>query len=171
LPRLCTFDFMQYSYEMYSSALSISFLFLFHYHIYFHLYILTYTYPFNLQSQKRIKKVLYSWVLNWVTKIVNYFSSFGPKKKKKIRNTQTRMNPSRSVLPEAQRVDHLLCGLRILIFKPVHCGVGCGKHANSAQFGPRPPLLATYFFRGLLLHNIIKLTASRACPPRTCPLV
>jgi len=80
---LCTFDFMQYSYEMYSSALSISFLFLFHYHIYFHLYILTYTYPFNLQSQKRIKKVLYSWVLNWVTKIVNYFTSFGPKKKKK----------------------------------------------------------------------------------------
>jgi hypothetical protein len=50
------------------------------------------------------------------------------------------MNPSRSALPKAQRVDHSLCGLRILIFKSVHCGAGCGKHANPAQSGLRPPL-------------------------------
>jgi hypothetical protein len=50
------------------------------------------------------------------------------------------MKPSQSALPKAQRVDHSLCGLRILIFKSVHCGTGCGKHANPAQSGPRPPL-------------------------------
>jgi len=51
------------------------------------------------------------------------------------------MNPSQSTLPKAQRVDHSLCGLRILIFKSVHYGAGCGKHANPAQSDPRPPLI------------------------------
>jgi hypothetical protein len=50
------------------------------------------------------------------------------------------MNLSRYALPKAQQVDHSLCGLRILIFKSVHCGAGCGKHANPAQSDPRPPL-------------------------------
>jgi hypothetical protein len=69
------------------------------------------------------------------------------------------MNPSRSALPKAQRVDHLLCGLRILIFKPVHCGAGCEKHANPAQSGPRPPLMMWYitlFFTVYLKKNIKK---------------
>jgi hypothetical protein len=146
-------------------ALSISSLFLFHFYIHFHLYILTYTYSFNLQSHKRIKKLFtvrfvdnsssfflllhvcwwgwFNWdfqILNWVNKIVNYFSDFGPIKKKK-KYTRTCMNPSWStLLPKVQRVDHSLCGLRILIFKPVHCGEGCGKHANPAQSSPHPPL-------------------------------
>jgi hypothetical protein len=51
------------------------------------------------------------------------------------------MNPSRSALLKAQQVDHSLCRLRILIFKPVHCGASCEKHANPTQSGPRPPLL------------------------------
>jgi hypothetical protein len=59
---LCTFDFIQYSF-----ALSISSLFLFHSHIHFNLYSLTYTYPFNLQSQKRIKKLF----------IVGFVGNFG----------------------------------------------------------------------------------------------
>jgi len=48
------------------------------------------------------------------------------------------MNPSRSVLPKTHRVDHLLCGLRILIFKSVHCGAGCGKHNKSGPIQPAP---------------------------------
>jgi len=42
--------------------------------------------------------------------------------------------------------------LRILIFKPVHCGAGCEKHANPAQSGPRPPLTLTDT-RGTLLQK------------------
>jgi hypothetical protein len=64
LPKLCTFDFIQYSF-----ALSISSLFLLHSHIHLHLYILTCTYPFNLQSQKRIKKF-------FTVGFVGNFSSF-----------------------------------------------------------------------------------------------
>jgi hypothetical protein len=159
LLRLCTFDFIQYSF-----ALSISSLFLFHSHIYFYLYILAYTYSFNLQSQKRIKKLFtVGFVGNFgsfflflftsevdsieifkfwtgLTRLEIIFLVLGPKKKKKKRNTRTRMNPSRSALPKAHRVDHSLCELRISIFKPVHCGAGCEKHVNPAQSDPRPPL-------------------------------
>jgi hypothetical protein len=74
-------------------------------------------------------------ILNWFSKIVNYFFGFEPTKKNE-RNTRTRMNPSQSALPEAQRVDHSLCGLRISIFKFVHCGASCGKHANPARARP-----------------------------------
>jgi len=71
------------------------------------------------------------------------------KKRKKKKNTRTHMNPSQSVLPEAHRVDHSLCGLQTLIFKPIHCGAGCGKHLNPAQFGPHTPLLAgRHVYRG-----------------------
>jgi hypothetical protein len=38
-------------------------------------------------------------IFNWVNNIVNYFSGFGPIKKKK-KNTRTRMNPSQSALPK-----------------------------------------------------------------------
>jgi hypothetical protein len=64
LPRSCIFDFIRYSF-----ALSISCLFLFHSHIHFNLYILTYTYLFNLQSQKRIKKL-------FTVEFVGNFGSF-----------------------------------------------------------------------------------------------
>jgi hypothetical protein len=66
------------------------------------------------------------------------------------------MNPSRSALPKPQRVDHSLCGLRILSFKPVHCGAGCRKHANSAQSGPRPPLkvIIYIYVKCSILYNL-----------------
>jgi len=139
LPRLCTFDFIQYSSEIESSALSISSLFLFHSHIRFYLYIITYTYPFNLQSQKRIKKFFTVGFWTGLARLWIIFLVLGPGKKKK--NTRTRMNPSRSVLPKAQQVDHSLCELQISIFKYVHCWAGCRKHANPTQSGLHPLLM------------------------------
>jgi len=64
--------------KMDSYALSISSLFLFHFHIYSHIHI-----PIQSTITKKNKKVIYSGVFNWVSKIVNYFSGFEPRKKKK----------------------------------------------------------------------------------------
>jgi hypothetical protein len=38
-----------------------------------------------------------------------------------------------------------------LIFKPVHCGAGCGKHANPVQSGPRSPLVVQYVLYGAVI--------------------
>jgi hypothetical protein len=64
------------------------------------------------------------------------------------------MNPSRSALPKAQRVDHSLYGLRILSFKPVHCGAG--RVVENMQIRPAPTPTWNLYDKGRNLIHVKK---------------